>query len=82
MFDFSDLDITRRRLIGSGVLAAGGMMLAGRLRAADVPTKGFTHSVASGEPGPTSVLLWTRYIAADDRPVLRARPPSIWAIVV
>ncbi|MFN4040028.1 MAG: alkaline phosphatase D family protein, partial [Erythrobacter sp.] len=28
--------------------------------------QGFTHGVASGEPGPNSVLLWTRYAAAND----------------
>lgn len=72
MIDFSSLDVTRRQLIGSGVLAAGGVLLPGRLRAANAPTKGFTHGVASGEPGPHSMLLWTRYIGVDDRPVLRA----------
>lgn len=28
--------------------------------------KGFTHCVASGEPGPDRVLLWTRYASADE----------------
>lgn len=28
-------------------------------------TTGFTHDVASGEPSARSVLLWTRYVAAD-----------------
>jgi alkaline phosphatase D len=28
--------------------------------------KGFTHCVASGEPGPDQVLLWTRYASADE----------------
>jgi alkaline phosphatase D len=28
--------------------------------------RGFTHCVASGEPGPTEVLLWTRYVADSD----------------
>lgn len=27
---------------------------------------GFTHCVASGEPGPDQVLLWTRYVSADE----------------
>lgn len=27
---------------------------------------GFTHGVASGEPGPTHVLLWTRYLSDSD----------------
>jgi len=72
MIDFTSLDITRRRLIRSGALVAGGMLLPGRVRAANAPTTGFTHSVASGEPGPHSMLLWTRYVGVDDRPVLRA----------
>ncbi len=28
--------------------------------------QGFTHCVASGEPGPNQVLLWTRYASADE----------------
>jgi alkaline phosphatase D len=28
---------------------------------------GFTHGVASGDPGPDSIKLWTRYAAADGR---------------
>jgi alkaline phosphatase D len=72
MIDFLQMAMNRRTLLGSGALAAGAMMLPGRLNAATAPTSGFTHSVASGEPGPNSVLLWTRYIGADDRPVLRA----------
>lgn len=27
--------------------------------------RGFTHGVASGEPGPDSVLLWTRFVPVD-----------------
>jgi alkaline phosphatase D len=38
--------------IGAPALAQGG--------------KGFTHCVASGEPGQTQVLLWTRYASADE----------------
>ncbi|MCZ8019071.1 alkaline phosphatase D family protein [Novosphingobium sp.] len=38
--------------IGAPALAAGG--------------KGFTHCVASGEPGPTQVLLWTRYASDNE----------------
>ena len=30
--------------------------------------RGFTHNVASGEPGPDSILLWTRYVAANGEP--------------
>ncbi len=28
--------------------------------------RGFTHGVASGEPGATRVLLWTRYLSAEE----------------
>lgn len=38
--------------IGAPVLAQGG--------------QGFTHCVASGEPGPNQVLLWTRYASANE----------------
>lgn len=34
--------------------------------------RGFTHDVASGEPGPRSVLLWTRYVAPSGDARLRA----------
>ena len=49
---------------GLGALATGGAASALELMMA----KGFTHNVASGEPGPDTVLLWTRYVpsAGDD----------------
>ena len=50
MIDFLQMAMNRRNLLGSGALAAGAMMLPGRLNAATAPTSGFTHSVASGEP--------------------------------
>jgi alkaline phosphatase D len=56
------LNIDRRLLLagtfGLAALAIAGLALA---RAAS----GFTHSVASGEPGPDTMLLWTRYVPAD-----------------
>lgn len=54
---------TRRsalKLAGLGLVGLGAP-----LRAA-VPASGFTHGVASGEPGGDRVLLWTRYAAAAD----------------
>ena len=30
---------------------------------------GFTHGVASGEPGQNRVLLWTRYVGSQDTPL-------------
>lgn len=54
--------LDRRALIKGGLVGAG---LAGAPLAATAPG-GFTHGVASGEPGPRSVLLWTRF--AHDAP--------------
>ena len=56
--------LDRRSLMKAGLLGAG--LLAGPI-AAQTPGGGFTHGVASGEPGPSKVLLWTRY--AEDRDV-------------
>ena len=47
-------------------LKLGGLGLAGLASPAFAQTKGFTHNVASGEPGPTQVLLWTRYVGSGD----------------
>jgi len=52
--------LTRRGLIG---LAGAGAALAAAPLAAQSLGRGFTHGVASGEPGATSVLLWTRFVA-------------------
>lgn len=62
------LHIDRRRLILGGTLGLGALMLpGGRLLAAELAAaRGFTHNVASGEPGADSMLLWTRYIPAQD----------------
>ena len=59
--------INRRQLVQAGVLGLGALSLPGF--AALLDTRGFTHGVASGEPGPYSVLLWTRYVAAQDTPL-------------
>jgi alkaline phosphatase D len=60
------LDIDRRSLVLGGGLGLGALMLsAGRGLAAQLlGATGFTHNVASGEPGPDSMLLWTRYVSA------------------
>ena len=59
------LRLDRRQLMG---LAATGIgLLATSGRAAELLTaRGFTHSVASGEPDGDSVLLWTRYVGTAD----------------
>jgi alkaline phosphatase D len=43
----------------------------GGLAAQILGTTGFTHNVASGEPGPDSMLLWTRYVPATGGDTLR-----------
>ncbi len=55
--------IDRRALLVAAGLGIGGLMLpAGRLAAHIIgAATGFTHNVASGEPAPDSVLLWTRF---------------------
>jgi alkaline phosphatase D len=52
----------RRSLLKLGLLGLAGAASSQAL-AAQAP--GFTHSVASGEPGATRVLLWTRFVAPD-----------------
>lgn len=65
--------IDRRSLVLGGTLGLGALALApGRVLAAGIPAAaGFTHAVASGEPGPDSMLLWTRYVPAGSGDVVR-----------
>jgi alkaline phosphatase D len=58
------VNIDRRRLIIGAGLGVGALLLpVGRALAGELlGAKGFTHNVASGEPGPHSMLLWTRYL--------------------
>ncbi len=58
--------LDRRALLKGGALGLG---LAGMPLAAQAPGRGFTHGVASGEPGPTRVLLWTRFAGEQDTPL-------------
>ena len=55
--------IHRRTLI-AGTAAA--LLVPRRLLA--TPVAGFTHGVASGEPGARSMLFWTRFVGAAERP--------------
>lgn len=55
--------LTRRSLF---TLAGASAALAATPSAAAGFGTGFTHSVASGEPAATSVLLWTRYVAGAE----------------
>ncbi|WP_315761382.1 alkaline phosphatase D family protein [Sphingomonas sp. Y38-1Y] len=57
--------IDRRSLIVTGTLGLGAFALPGFARQANITqAKGFSHGVASGEPGADSMLLWTRYVPA------------------
>jgi len=58
------LRIDRRRLVLAGAYGLGALALPGM--ASVLFARGFTHGVASGEPAPDSVLLWTRYVADSD----------------
>jgi alkaline phosphatase D len=58
------LSIDRRLLIKGSILGLGALAIPGA--AAMLSAKGFTHGIASGEPAPNSVLLWTRFVAAND----------------
>lgn len=61
------LNIDRRSLVLGGGLGLGALLLPGGrgLAAQILGATGLTHNVASGEPGPDSMLLWTRYVPAS-----------------
>ncbi len=57
--------LSRRSLLATGTLGLGALALPGFAAAQSVlAARGFTHSVASGEPASDSMLLWTRYVPA------------------
>ena len=59
------LDFNRRGFLAA---SAAGLLLPVRPALAGLwAESGFTHGVASGEPGPDSVKVWTRYVAKDGR---------------
>jgi alkaline phosphatase D len=62
--------INRRALMATAGFGIGGLLLPGGAAMAQalLGLTGFTHNVASGEPGPDSVLLWTRYVSATGGP--------------
>ena len=64
------LRIDRRTFVLTGTLGIGALMIPGFARAmlADA-AGGFTHGVASGEPGQDSMLFWTRYVPASGNDV-------------
>ena len=53
--------LRRRDVLALGVAGYGTLLLPPSVHAA-APATGFTHAVASGEPKPHSVMLWTRYV--------------------
>ncbi len=64
--------IDRRSFVLTGTLGLGAFAIPGFAQTASVTTaRGFTHAVASGEPGMESMLLWTRYVASGDSAKLR-----------
>ena len=56
------LTANRRSALKLGLLGLTGLGAPALAQGA----RGFTHGVASGEPGPTQVLLWARYLADQD----------------
>ncbi|MEG3181848.1 alkaline phosphatase D family protein [Sphingomonas sp. LT1P40] len=64
--------IDRRSFLLTGTLGLGAFAIPGFAQTATVAAaRGFTHAVASGEPGTESMLLWTRYVASGDSAKLR-----------
>lgn len=61
--------IDRRAFVLTGTLGLGAYAIPGFAQVA--MADGFTHNVASGEPGPTSMLLWTRYVGKGDSAKLK-----------
>lgn len=56
-------DLDRRSLLLTGTLGLGAFAIPGFAQAPAInAARGFTHSVASGEPASDSMLLWTRYV--------------------
>ena len=60
--------LDRRTLLKSGVLGAG-LAATPAIAQTGRSLQGFTHGVASGEPGRDRVLLWTRYAAVQETPL-------------
>jgi alkaline phosphatase D len=63
------VQIDRRSLLFTGSLGLGAFAVPGFAQSPNVTqARGFTHSVASGEPGSDTMLLWTRYVPATGDP--------------
>ncbi|MEN2787653.1 alkaline phosphatase D family protein [Sphingomonas qilianensis] len=58
-----EFTVDRRSLLLTGTLGLGAFAVPGFAQSLTVAgARGFTHSVASGEPASDSMLLWTRYV--------------------
>lgn len=64
------IQLDRRQLILTGTLGLGGLILPAGMAGAQaiLGMTGFTHGVASGEPGAESMLLWTRFASETGGP--------------
>jgi len=58
------LNLDRRLLLRAGAFGLAALSTPGVAQI--LTARGFTHGVASGEPAPHSVLLWTRYVGSGD----------------
>lgn len=58
-------ELDRRRLLQLGAFGAGALIVPGSAAALS-SARGFTHGVASGEPGHFKVLLWTRFVGRGE----------------
>jgi alkaline phosphatase D len=67
------LDLDRRLLLKAGTLGLGALAVPGMAQL--TAARGFTHGVASGEPGQRSVMLWTRHV-----PILRESSRLGWEV--
>ena len=63
------LILDRRSLLVTGTLGLSGLALPGFAQTPNITMgRGFTHAVASGEPGADTMLFWTRYVPANGQP--------------
>ncbi len=64
------IQFDRRQLFATAGFGLAGLILPGGAAMAQalLGMTGFTHNVASGEPGLDSILLWTRYVSATGAP--------------
>ncbi|WP_148572110.1 alkaline phosphatase D family protein [Nocardioides caldifontis] len=55
-----DVPVDRRTVLAAGTAGVAGVALVGLATDAEAAARYFRHGVASGDPMPTSVILWTR----------------------